>query len=148
LRNESEILAEIEIRATPERVWMILVDFPSYPDWNPMIRSIEGVARRSERLRISIQPQGGLAMTLHPKLLEVAPNRELRWRGGLAIPGMLEGEHFFLIAPLSAEDVRLTQGERFSGLLFRLFPRRFRRVTLAGFEAVNKALKQRAERGS
>jgi uncharacterized protein YndB with AHSA1/START domain len=30
-----ELRDEIEIEATPERVWEILTDFAAYPEWNP-----------------------------------------------------------------------------------------------------------------
>jgi hypothetical protein len=36
-----EIQSQIEIAARRERVWSILTDFPSYPSWNPFIRSID-----------------------------------------------------------------------------------------------------------
>ena len=145
LREGHEIATEIEIAAAPHRVWSVLLDFASYPEWNPMIRSIEGVALRDERLRIVIKPKGGLGMTLRPRILTALPNCELRWRGGFRVPRLLEGEHYFLIEPLGPDRVRLRQGERFSGILFRLFAERFRAVTRAGFEAANGALKQRCE---
>lgn len=33
---------ERRIAAPPERVWSLLTDAASYPDWNPSIFSIEG----------------------------------------------------------------------------------------------------------
>jgi uncharacterized protein YndB with AHSA1/START domain len=33
-----ELHTEIEIDASAERVWDILTDFASYPQWNPFIR--------------------------------------------------------------------------------------------------------------
>jgi len=54
-----ELKTEIEIEATPARVWSILLDFPSYPDWNPFVCSVKGIAKEGDRLTISVQPQGG-----------------------------------------------------------------------------------------
>jgi hypothetical protein len=34
--------SEIVIQAAAERIWDILMDFESYPEWNPFIRNIAG----------------------------------------------------------------------------------------------------------
>ena len=31
-----QIVTEIDIAASPERVWSILMDFSAYPQWNPL----------------------------------------------------------------------------------------------------------------
>ncbi|MHB8211958.1 MAG: SRPBCC family protein [Acidithiobacillus sp.] len=30
-----QVETEIEIAASPERIWSILMDFSAYPEWNP-----------------------------------------------------------------------------------------------------------------
>ncbi len=37
-----EIHAELDIEASPERVWEVLTDFASFPEWNPFIRDASG----------------------------------------------------------------------------------------------------------
>ena len=37
-----EVFSEIDIQAPAERVWQVLTDFASYPEWNPFIRRING----------------------------------------------------------------------------------------------------------
>lgn len=37
-----EIRTEIIIAAPIEKIWAILINFSSYPRWNPFIRNIEG----------------------------------------------------------------------------------------------------------
>ncbi len=140
-----EVRTEIEIEASPERVWAILLDFPSHPEWNPFVRRIEGVAKVGERLTVYIQPQGGKGMTFRPAVLTVAPNSELRWLGRLLLPGIFDGEHDFRITPLAPHRVRFVQGERFSGVLVPFLKSSLDGGTKAGFEAMNRALKSRAE---
>jgi uncharacterized protein YndB with AHSA1/START domain len=53
-----ELRTEIEINASAEKVWRMLIDFDAYPLWNPFIRSIEGRLEPSARLNILIQPSG------------------------------------------------------------------------------------------
>jgi hypothetical protein len=137
----------IEIEAAPEAVWRELADTAAYPGWNPFIRRLEGRLGKGERLEVEIEPPGGRAMTFKPTVLEAAPGRELRWLGRLLVKGLFDGEHSFEIEPLGTGRSRLTQAERFSGLLVRPFAGTLER-TERGFEAMNKALKARIERGS
>ncbi|HLJ51460.1 MAG TPA: SRPBCC domain-containing protein, partial [Bryobacteraceae bacterium] len=135
-----EVRTDIEIEATPERVWSILLDFPSHPDWNPFVRSIKGVAKVGDRLTVFIQPQGGKGMTFHPAILTVIPNAELRWRGRFFLPGIFDGEHYFQINQIAPRHVRFVQGEKFSGVLVPFAKSRLDGGTKAGFIAMNQAL--------
>jgi hypothetical protein len=139
-----ELQTSIAIDATPERVWEILTDFDSYPDWNPFIRSTRGKAEAGAKLENRLEPHGGRAMMFKPTVLVAEPVRELRWLGRLLLPGVFDGEHIFRIEPLERGRTRFVQAERFSGVLVPLFGKNLER-TRRGFEAMNEALKQRAE---
>ena len=140
-----ELHSQIEINASAERVWRLLTDFASYPQWNPFIRSISGHPAPGERLQARIEPPGGRGMTFKPKVLSAEPNRELRWLGHLLVPGVFDGEHSFTIQPLEDNRVRFIQREAFKGLLVPLFARSLDTNTQRGFEEMNHALKERAE---
>jgi hypothetical protein len=73
------------------------------------------------------------------------PNRELRWREQLLIPGLLDIEHVFTLFPLDAGRVRFTQRQIHSGLLSSLPASRRYADLRRGFRAMNQALKQLAE---
>ena len=68
---------EIEIEASAERVWSILADFASYPQWNPFIRSVVGVPQKGTRLQIAVQPSGGKGMRFSPVVLAAEAGGEL-----------------------------------------------------------------------
>ena len=140
-----ELRSEIEIEAPAERVWQLLTDFSSFPQWNPFIRHASGTILVGERLEVNIQPSGARGMTFRPSVLKAEPNRELRWLGHLLIPGLFDGEHIFTIEPLGESRVRFTQREVFTGLLVPLFARGLDTDTRRGFEEMNQALKARAE---
>jgi hypothetical protein len=140
-----ELHTEIEIDAPSERVWELITDFASYPQWNPFIRSISGQPTPGERLEVRLEPPGGRGMTFKPKVLNVEPNRELRWLGHVLVPGLFDGEHSFTIQPLEENRVRFAQREAFRGLLVPLFARSLDNNTRRGFEEMNRALKERAE---
>lgn len=140
-----EIRTEIEIRATARRVWNILTDFASFPQWNPFILRAGGRIRAGERLDVRIQPPGERGMNFRPTVLRAEPDRELRWRGRFLIPGLLDGEHVFTLDPIGTDRVRFIQRERFMGLLLPFFARKLDAGTRRGFEEMNRALKARAE---
>jgi hypothetical protein len=138
--------SEIEISAPPERVWQVLTDFAAVPGWNPFIRSVEGELKTGERLRVHLKPPDGMGMTFRPTVLKAEPGSELRWIGRFLTPGLFEGEHYFVIEPLDAGRVRFVQGETFTGFLVPVMSLvgLFKNIQ-AGFEAMNGALKERAE---
>ena len=137
---------QIEINASAERVWSVLTDFPSYVRWNPFVRSIEGTPKVGESLNVHIQPPGSRGMHFHPTVLAVEPKHEFRWKGKLVIPGLFDGEHFFILEPKFDARVVFRQGEVFSGLLVPILRRSLDRATKQGFVAMNEALKREAER--
>jgi hypothetical protein len=141
-----EIRGEIEILASPQKVWKALTDFEAFRDWNPFIRPVVGEAEEGSRLRVQIKPPGGRAVAFRPVVTQVIPDRELRWKGGLWLPALFDGEHIFEIETLGAERVRFVQREAFSGLLVPFMAKSIDQ-TLSGFEEMNRALKERVEAG-
>jgi len=140
-----EVHSEIEIQASETRVWQLLTDFASFPQWNPFIRWAQGEAKVGTRLEVHIQPSGARGMTFKPTVLKSEPNQELRWLGHLLIPGLFDGEHIFIIETLGANLVRFIQREVFTGLLVPLLTRGLDTDTRRGFEEMNHALKAKAE---
>jgi hypothetical protein len=63
------------------------------------------------------------------------------------VPGLFDGRHSFDLAPVGRSETRLTQAEEFSGILVPLMGTMLER-TRAGFEAMNDALRVRAERSA
>src|SRR5260221_11481141 len=103
----------IDIGAPAASVWIVLTDFAAYPIWNPFIISIEGRLEIGSRLRVRIQPPGKSAMTFRPRIVRLAPPRDLRSLGHLFFPGLFAGEHGF-----SLEDRgRARQSVQFQRLL-------------------------------
>jgi len=142
---DHEVEESVEIVATPAEVWWRLTNFASYPDWNPFIVSIRGDLEVGARLAVTLKPEGMLPVVMRPQLLAVRPERELRWRGSLGLPNLFDGEHAFIIEPLAAHRVRFIQREQLSGLLVPSAMALIGDNTLAGFRAMNQALRRRCE---
>ena len=86
-------------------------------------------------------------MRFRPKVLAVEPRREFRWKGRLLLPGLFDGQHFFVLEPRSETRVVLHQGEIFTGALVALFRRSVDGPVGRGFLAMNDAIKREAEAG-
>ncbi len=139
-----ELVSEVEIGSPAERVWDVLTDFDAYPEWNPFIRRASGELREGARLEVVIKPPGRRATTFRPIIVKLEPGRELRWLGRLLLPKLFDGEHIHRLEPLGEGRTRYVQRERFSGAFVGVFNRQLD-DTLRGFEAMNEALKARAE---
>jgi hypothetical protein len=140
-----ELKTTIEIDASADAIWSVLIDFSRYSEWNPFIRSIHGKAKKGEKLEVFIQSPGGNGMTFRPIILALKPEYELRWIGRVILPGIFDGEHQFQIEPIGEGRARLIHREVFSGLLVPLLWRNLETQTRQGFEAMNLALKTRVE---
>ena len=140
--------SEIEIQASPDRVWETLTDFAAYPDWNPFIVQAAGQPVPGGRLQLQMRLPGRRPMTFRPEVLEATAARRLRWLGHLVVPGLFDGEHTFTIDAVGADRVRLTQQEEFRGLLVPLILTLIGKPTQEGFHQMNQALKTRAEHPS
>jgi hypothetical protein len=142
-----ELTTHVDIDAPTEAVWAVLTDFDSYHEWNPFMR-VAGRASENARIHVELALSEGRSARFRPTVTRVDPSRELRWLGHLWTPGLFDGEHRFELATLDDGRTRLTHAERVSGLFAPLVWRLTSGPTERGFEAMNAALKRRAEAGA
>src|SRR4051794_41976535 len=81
-----DIRTEIDIEAPPEEVWPHLVDLTAYADWNPFITSATGSAEEGRRLSLRMEPPGGRAATVHPRVTQVSTAAALEWLRPPGVP--------------------------------------------------------------
>lgn len=140
------ISAQILIKATPQRVWSILTDFESYPQWNPFIRSVKGRVAPGCSIEVELQQPGSRIMKMRPEVLALDEPGMFRWIGHLLFPGLFDGEHSFGIRDNGDGSCTFVQSERFSGILVPLFKRMLDTRTMKGFSLMNEALKAQCEK--
>ena len=139
------IQTEILINSDITKVWDVLMNFDSYPKWNPFITSISGEPKLGNRLTVSINPPGGKGMTFKPSILNLESNKEFRWKGKLGISGIFDGEHYFILEFLENDKTKFIHGEKFSGLLVPLAGKMLDK-TQKGFQLMNESIKNECER--
>lgn len=139
------IQTSINIKASPKKVWEILMNFKEYPNWNRFITSIVGSDEVGKKIEAHIIPKGSKGMTFKPVILVRKEHQELKWVGNLLFKGLFDGEHQFIIKDNGDGTVLFEQNEKFTGLLVGIFPKSLYVNSKAGFEVMNLALKERAE---
>lgn len=139
------IKTDIKIKAPIGRVWDILATFSGYNTWNPFIIQASGEAKVGEKLMITLRPKPKQTFKFSPVLTTVVPGNILIWKGKFLFPGLFDGEHKFRLIE-DGKGTKLIQEELFSGILPPILPQSMFDHTKAGFEAMNVALKQKAEK--
>src|SRR5208282_826034 len=131
-----------EIAATPDRVWTVLADLASYPQWNPVFRRASGQCTVGNRITFtSTQPVTGHTMTVKVKVLTAEPATELRWTS--SVLGLMNSERSFTLSPANG-GTRLMQTGSYRGIFTRFPAKTISRIQVS-CEAINEAIKQRAE---
>jgi hypothetical protein len=140
-----ELVTEIDITASPSRVWQVLTDFERYSAWNPFMKEVRGRAVEGEKLEVTMpSPQGG-TMVIMPTILVAEQDKELRWLGKTE-GDAFNGEHSFQIKPTGKDSVHFVHSEKFTGAMVPSLEGWLDTVVRQHFEDMNKALKARAEK--
>lgn len=134
----------IDIAAGAETVWAILADFARWGEWNPLYTRSQGRLAPGERIAFTvavpgIKPTDGAATVYRvtrPALIEYG----LSNAGGL-----LKAFRFIDIAETAPGHCTVTNGEIMTGPLGRLVALLLGGKVASGMQAMNEALKVRAE---
>ncbi|HYZ51761.1 MAG TPA: SRPBCC domain-containing protein [Nitrososphaeraceae archaeon] len=142
-----EIHTQIDIKASAERAWHLLLDFNNYSQWNPFIRQINGTPNVGTKLEIHLQTAGGKKRIYRPTITKVEPYHELRWYGKSFIPGIFNGERIFTIETREANQnhILFLHREIFTGLAVTLAGDRLDTDMYQSFEKMNRAFKTKLE---
>jgi hypothetical protein len=139
------ISAEVQIAAPPERVWAVLADLPSYPQWHPVFVAVNGQLAAGSKLTITTtHPTTGRTMTATVRVRTAEPGTELRWVSSLA--GLPISDRRFLLSP-SGDGTLLVQAGTYRGLggsRGRGTVKSISRIQDT-YAAINQAIKQQAE---
>jgi len=141
-----EIHAQIDIEAPPSVVWGVLAEFGMYRRWNPLIRSVLGQAVSGRQLEIILAAPPGADVASRLTIVHLREGHEMTWVEWWPVPGMFASERRFRIEPLAPGGVRFHHVEKVRGIMVPLLGGRRRARERAGFDAMNAALKLRAER--
>lgn len=140
-----QVHTHIDIDAPASVVWGILADFGMYRRWNPLIRGVLGhpVSGRQIEIRLAAPPGADVAARL--TIVYLRQDHAMTWLEWWTVPGLFASERRFRIEPRPQGGVRFHHGEQVRGIMVPLLGQRRRLLGRAGLEAMNTALKLRAE---
>jgi hypothetical protein len=139
-----EIRTKIDIKASPEEVWNVLMDFDAYPEWNPFVVSIDGSGIEGEKLVAELQLEGKKPMKISPTVQENDAPYRFSWLGSMGSAVVFAGHHQFELEAID-EGTRFHHYEEFSGALAPIVLRMVQKPTTRGFDKMNRALRSRVE---
>jgi hypothetical protein len=138
-----EYRTDVLIEADPDRIWPILVDTPSWPDWDSGVVRVEGRVALGEKLKVVSEVNPGRAFPV--KVTELEPSRRMTWKGGMPL-GLFKGVRTYRLEPEAGAGTRFTMDERYSGPLLPLIGRSIPDLG-PSFDQFAGGLKQRVEGG-
>ena len=133
--------ASTTIKASPARIWAILVETGNWPIWDPGTVRIEGTAALGSRLKAFSKLSPDRAFPV--KVTEFVPEKSMTWTGGMPL-GLFMGVRTFVLTPQGDGSVRFDLREEFSGPLLPLFGESLPDMTET-FQAFVGGLKAAAE---
>ena len=104
---------DIDIRATPQRIWDLLTNASDFPRWNSTVSRIAGdiAAGAQLELQVPIAPN----RKFKPKVAEFEPCQRMVWSEGVA--PMFKGVRTFSLQPGSDGATRFSMSETLAGLM-------------------------------
>jgi len=136
-----QISTSIIINAVPSAVWKVFTDFDAYPQWNPFVKSIKGEIAVGKQFDAEIG-----TMKFKPTTQVFEENEEFTWLGHLLFSGVFDGRHSFVFSDNGDGTTTLVQKEEFKGILVRLMKKKLDTEIVAGFNDMNKKLKELVEK--
>jgi hypothetical protein len=141
-----QVQTHIDIEAPAQVVWAILADFGMYRRWNPLIRGVLGRPAMGRQIEVQLRAATGADIAARLTIVAIREDREMKWLECWAMPALFASERRFWIEPRSGGGVRFHHGEQARGIMVPLLRQRRRLRSRPGIDAMNTALKQRAER--
>ncbi len=137
------IEATIDIAASPEAVWAMVMDWPSYPSWNPFIRAITGNPKVGGRIHVRIGLPIG-TVPIAATVTRLKPAATIAWHSALPLSGLFDREHTITLET-QPNGCKLIQTQTFEGRLVPAISIVADGLARSGLERMNAALKSRVE---
>lgn len=142
-----EVRTEIDIAASPEKVWAILADINSWQEWSPIINHSSGDASMGSTLSIIMigEKEYQSGPEYNPIITHLEAPKALHWRAVMMMGVGLTNDKIIELEATPA-GTRVVHKELFKGMLLPMFRGTFDRNVPLMLNVMNEALKLRAEK--
>lgn len=140
-----EIKTEIEIKASPQKVWDILIDINRWNEWNPTVNKVDGNIKIGNKINIVMRDEDGKDGAKYTPI--ITQNNEpllLEWHANMISDFFFSNDRIFELRK-SNNGTFLINKEIFKGLLVPLFWNKFNDYVPSILKKMNIALKEEVE---
>ena len=134
--------ASANIKASPDRIWALLIDASHYPDWNGTIDRVEGRIAPGETIKVLVKVNPGRAFPV--KVTEFKPGERMVWSGGMPL-GLFKGERTYTLTPSASGETRFNMREEYTGPMLGMIWKSIPDLGPA-FQEFAQSLKREAEK--
>lgn len=145
-KQMKEINTEIEILATPDKVWEILMDLPNWPKWNPIVNKIEGNLKIGEKLSITMSDSKGNDGKKYDSVItNIDTNERFSFIAKMMSSFMFSADRVIELKP-TEKGTHFSQREIYTGLVVSLFWNKLNTDARKILNSMNAALKKAVEK--
>ena len=136
--------ARIVIDAPADKIWPVLTDIASYPEWDPNMVRTEGTIAPGNKVKFFTKLMPNRAFPV--KVTELDENSRLVLTGVMPIPGLFKSERVYDLTTTDGSTT-VSLSEKFTGLMVPVFGRQIPDLNPI-FEEFMQALKERVAASS
>jgi hypothetical protein len=137
--------SESRINASAEKVWQVIMDLESYPEWNPYTIHMESTLKVGDAMNMKVKMSELLTLDQTEYIRVLEPGHKVCWGINSDTPSFNSGERCQWLEPLPGGGTLWRNEDLIEGTANELVTALFGDDVQNGFDAVGVALKQRAE---
>ena len=113
LLGAKSVHTEIDIPASADKIWQVLVDVERYPEWNPVFTVLEGKLEQGNKITYQVQESEDKSAKIAAKVKSYIPHKLINQTGGYW--GVLTFDHTYLLEPVE-NGTRIIIHEDYTGV--------------------------------
>ncbi|TGL63650.1 SRPBCC domain-containing protein [Leptospira sarikeiensis] len=141
------IVTTIEIQATPEKIWNIFTDFPTFPRWNPFLKKILGQPIKDGSIIVFDYYFTGVYLPTKALIYELTHTQSISWKGAfpLFFKYMFAGDHLFTLEEITPGRTKFSHTAILTGIMPNLFSSHIQGAVRNSHIQMNQKLKELSE---